>query len=246
MLWTTITINKVEPKLNSSCQITQSLVTNRSDINAFEDEIICHICQNIILEPTQCVECQNSFCKQCITNWFKKSSTCPFRCKTSEMKENKLLKRLLSKLKLSCPFKCGKIISYEDFANHTTNVCSQRPSQSTSITFDEVENLRKKIKKMKQIVQLFHLRQSKRFFKVPDKFDPNSLKSCQIKISKHKHPLTAMITNRAGWSCDICEKYGGQHMSYYCSLCDFDCCEQCYKLEKVILTILYLSKTPNK
>ena len=222
-------------------QIPQNLIANRSDIKAFEEEIICDICQNIIMEPTQCLQCQNTFCKKCINDWLKRSSTCPFRCKPCEIKENKLLRRLLSKITLFCPFKCGQIISYDNFTGHTTNMCSKGPFQRFSVTLNDVKQLREKVNKLKLAVKLAQMKRS--VYKDTDKWNENDLKSCQIKVSKHKHPLAAMITARGGWSCDICKKYGGQNMSYYCSLCDFDCCDKCYNLEKIISTILLLSKS---
>lgn len=225
-------------------QITQSLIENYSEIQSFEEEILCYICQNVIIDPVQCIECQNTFCKDCLKQWNKKSSTCPFRCKTFETKENKLLKRLLSKLQLKCPNKCGKTISYDDFIKHTTKTCSKIVSENDSITFNDIERLKEKIAQIKLQISKIKPRNS---FKMPDDFNEINIKLCQIKIKEHKHPLTGMKTCRGGWSCDLCRKpYSSQTMSYYCTLCDFDCCEECKSsnsLEDVISTILRLSKS---
>lgn len=60
-----------------------------------------------------------------------------------------------------------------------------------------------------------------------------------IKIIKnlkyHQHPLVYCITSRCSeaktnWICDKCLKhYNNGEWSFYCSLCDFDLCFECYK-----------------
>ncbi|MCQ2817637.1 MAG: hypothetical protein MJ252_10265 [archaeon] len=45
-------------------------------------------------------------------------------------------------------------------------------------------------------------------------------------ISIHQHPL--IYTARNNWKCDLCHRMGTEGFSYYCQLCDFDCCGNCY------------------
>ena len=53
----------------------------------------------------------------------------------------------------------------------------------------------------------------------------------QVLVSKHKHPLVCISTReRGGWICDICSRHGNNE-SYYCGLCDFDCCSHCQKVD---------------
>ena len=60
-----------------------------------------------------------------------------------------------------------------------------------------------------------------------------------VKLECHEHPLIYCITSRTriptSWYCDNClEKYGIQDWSFFCSICNYDICFQCYKnfLEK--------------
>ena len=48
----------------------------------------------------------------------------------------------------------------------------------------------------------------------------------------HHHPLIRLVTKRAGWFCDNCRhNYYRDEKSYYCSLCDYDLCETCKRLQ---------------
>ena len=54
-----------------------------------------------------------------------------------------------------------------------------------------------------------------------------------VDINLHKHPLIYCITSRARiatyWYCNSCSgKYGYEDWSFYCSICDYDICFQCY------------------
>lgn len=169
----------------------------------------------------------------------KKSKTCPCRCQSFEIKENKLLKRLLSKIVLKCPLKCDETISYDNYFQHINKECSTLKEKEDSAS--ELENLILGIALLKM-----HLlsRKEKQYFQMPKDIENNQIKSCLIKIDKHEHPLTAMIRDRSGWSCDICEETGNG-MTYYCSLCDYDCCPKCQKENKIndlIETILRMSQ----
>jgi hypothetical protein len=47
---------------------------------AIANEFICSICRAIPLDPVKCSKCNIIFCKQELTDWFKKSTFCPMRC----------------------------------------------------------------------------------------------------------------------------------------------------------------------
>ena len=50
-------------KLNASFK---SAGKNLSDYNLIKDEIICEICQGILIKPKQCEICESIFCEKCI------------------------------------------------------------------------------------------------------------------------------------------------------------------------------------
>ena len=48
---------------------------------------------------------------------------------------------------------------------------------------------------------------------------------CAPQKNRHQHQL--YLTKRQNWNCDLCRKRG-QNLSMYCSMCDYDCCIDCY------------------
>ena len=165
-------------------------IANLNEIAAFESEIMCTICQSILIDPYQCNQCENYFCNNCINIWQKTSRTCPFKCPKFQLKEAKLIKQLLHKITFKCPHKCGNDIPYKEYFKHIDDTCP-------SLT------LEKKIQNLKS--------------KMQDLF---------VELSQFKK------VDRGGWICDICSKHGYSE-SYYCGLCDFDCCLQCQRKEEI-------------
>ena len=60
-----------------------------------------------------------------------------------------------------------------------------------------------------------------------------SYRNKYLESSLHKHRLIYCITSRTYfgetfWNCDICGKKGN-HWAFYCSICDFDLCADCFK-----------------
>ena len=52
----------------------------------------------------------------------------------------------------------------------------------------------------------------------------------------HIHPLVYCITSRdrnpTTWRCNKClKKYEGNEWSFYCTLCDYDLCYNCYNIK---------------
>ena len=48
---------------------------------------------------------------------------------------------------------------------------------------------------------------------------------CAPQKNRHQHQL--YLTKRQNWRCDLCQQRG-QNLSMYCSMCDYDCCIDCY------------------
>ena len=54
-----------------------------------------------------------------------------------------------------------------------------------------------------------------------------------VKVKCHKHPLIYCITSRTrksfSWDCNLCMRsYGAECWSFFCSVCDYDICFECY------------------
>jgi hypothetical protein len=92
----------------------------------FLDEVTCAICLQILYNPVACKQCNNPFCKNCITDWTARSNTCPNRCNYQEAQINPFAKKLLDKLKLKCTNHiegCSEQIHYEDYIKHISEKC---------------------------------------------------------------------------------------------------------------------------
>ena len=57
----------------------------------------------------------------------------------------------------------------------------------------------------------------------------------KVKINCHKHPLMYCITSRrskskTSWICNECLiPFSDNEWSFYCSICDYDICYECYE-----------------
>ena len=54
-----------------------------------------------------------------------------------------------------------------------------------------------------------------------------------VNVKCHNHPLIYCITSRTRiptlWNCNLCKKsYGIECWSFFCSVCDYDICLECY------------------
>ena len=91
-------INPTDIEISNNLSVLQSLLK-------------CKICNGVVVNPYQCKNCDNIFCKQCIL-----TKKCP-NCK-GDIKENKILKELTSKLLVKCKNGCGELIPFDDYKEH--------------------------------------------------------------------------------------------------------------------------------
>ena len=77
-------------------------------------------------------------------------------------------------------------------------------------------------------------------------YDFLSLMNLPIK-TEHQHPIIFCFTperkkNGQGWSCNKCfSRYSYKTPSFYCTLCDYDLCQNClakYKLNQIQINII--------
>ena len=78
--------------------------------------IICTICLNIIIDPFQCSNCNDIFCKKCIED----SIICKKRCEKSEKERNIFIINILSDLEFKCLI-CNINIKYYHIKEHYNN-----------------------------------------------------------------------------------------------------------------------------
>ena len=199
--------------------VDQTTIYNIQDFKLIENFSTCTICGGILWEPMQCSVCDNSFCKNCLNAWFKQSrhNECPFKCPNSSFKESQLVKKMLSVLKFNCPNECNEPIPYEELYIHTRKKCKKLDFKKKY--FDLQEKYEKLLLEYKNLV--------------PD--IPKELlnRNEHFKSKEHIHNLIWLSTDRIGWLCNVCNvSHHGTVKSYYCTLCDYDLCNNCKKKEE--------------
>ena len=99
-------------------------ITELDYYNILNEELICSLCNNILINPIICLKCKNNFCKSCLDEWISKYNKCPNKCFKSfqiNSKKNEFLLKI-KKLKFKC-LECREFIKYKDIKNHF-NICS--------------------------------------------------------------------------------------------------------------------------
>ena len=202
-------------------------IQNKDEFERVKENAICSICQGLVYQPKQCQVCENSFCKMCIDEWLKKKNNCPFRCKNPRFRESRVIKNLLEKLKIKCPFGCDDIIQYGDLDSHKgtcINTSYKQKCTDYEKKIKELENKNKELEiKIKSLENQNNSNSNNNY--------SSKLKRWQKMSNLHNHPLIFCTTKRAdSWFCDNCKKFfDNSHYSYLCTLCDFDLCENCFK-----------------
>ena len=93
------------------------------------DELKCRICHGILMHPMECKQCENCFCMNCLQKWLLQSGHCPFKCAEEpdfKLKPHKIIRNMLSKLKISCKHKslgCQKVLDYDKLEIHEEHEC---------------------------------------------------------------------------------------------------------------------------
>ena len=89
---------------------------------SIKDLIYCLICQQIMVKPVRCKNCQSSFCRNCLENWVYQKNSCPIRCHDLDFQTDIVKSNLLSKLNFTCP-ECYKVVNYEQMEMHILSKC---------------------------------------------------------------------------------------------------------------------------
>ncbi len=102
---------------------SDSIVENKPSTDFY----LCEICQNIIISPKKCSECEKLFCGKCIESWLLKNNEnkCTRCRKDFELREIGFNEKcLLNNMIVECPFNCGEKFLYEKLEHHLKN-CTQ-------------------------------------------------------------------------------------------------------------------------
>ncbi|NWW98041.1 LNX1 ligase, partial [Caloenas nicobarica] len=93
-----------------------------------DDDLICHICLQPLLQPLDTL-CGHTYCMVCLTNFLVEKDFCPMDRKLVVLqacrKSSILVKNLLDKLMVSCPFTehCSEVVQRGQLEQHFQNQC---------------------------------------------------------------------------------------------------------------------------
>ena len=207
--------------------IEKSDIINKDDYKVIEPIIICSICCGILYDPMLCTQCENCFCLECINDWKRKSDTCPFKCKKAKYQESKLAKRVLGILKIKCKNGCGEIINYSDIALHYDEKCAKNDYKKKYL------ELKSKYDKIIKESKINLMKYDDNNNDNIEELNKHIIPDFNFLSKHHKHKLGFVSTNREGWKCNLCKtSLSNQVKSYYCTLCDYDLCQDCILNEK--------------
>lgn len=104
-------------------------------IDEIDEELICPICNCVLENPAQAPDCEHAFCRECISEWLSRQSTCPvdrsFTLISYLQPVPRILKNLLNKLQIRCEnvsHGCTEILRLESLVDHQAN-CSFNPKR---------------------------------------------------------------------------------------------------------------------
>lgn len=77
------------------------------------EEFRCKVCRKLAIDMILCGQCEAAFCKQCVNEDFCK------KCGQPAISPNKIIMRILSKIKLKCRNEyCSEIVDYDEYHKH--------------------------------------------------------------------------------------------------------------------------------
>ena len=220
--------------------IDPDLVINKEAFKAVESNVVCSICNGVIINPIQCLICENSFCENCIEDWKKKQggNSCPFRCPNPTFKNSRLIKNLLSSLIFKCENGCNTEIPYLNLEEHYNEKCP-------NIKVDYKEKYLEYKKKYEDLLKKYTELEinNKNNINNNDKNNNNenilrgrpNLKN-EFKSRFHPHILINDTNDGNDWICNVCHEnykaFDKDRFKCENEECEFDICLKCILLEQ--------------
>ena len=97
--------------------ISEELIS-LNDIKTAEN-LRCQICLNLVFDPIKCMNCDQIFCRICLSNVVKKTGSCPNGCQFIPMELDRIVKNILDNLEIKCINKdCKERVHYSDLVEH--------------------------------------------------------------------------------------------------------------------------------
>ena len=121
--------------------INEDTIVKNELYDLFKDNIKCSNCSRLMIEPSICLGCQNTFCKKCIEECKTTSSgSCPNKCENSTINDVIGKNKFITKFKFKCIKGCGEEISYDNIQNHYNTDCLSKKKKIRPITGKEAAN----------------------------------------------------------------------------------------------------------
>jgi hypothetical protein len=125
--------------------IDKTSVSNISQSDIFLSDLICPLCNYIMMNPIQCNKCDNCFCKKCVSGRVE----CPKGCGDVDFRQSKFMLKLLSKLMFNCKNGYNQEVSYLDLQKHYLQDCPNIKNSKDINSFEnKITNLNQGIEKL--------------------------------------------------------------------------------------------------
>ncbi len=181
-------------------------------------DFICQICLSFVQDPVECLSCSSIFCRKCLYEYTLYSKHCPNRCDINYRAVNRILKNLISAVKVPCMYfhkGCKEILTYATYDSHLKQ-CNFSPymcNQCYLVDIKEnIENHCKICQKLK-IEKDFSNNNKKRFICKHCNLDIISLDEKQFwydeyKMNKYvrKFLIHEYLCNEQIVFCSFCDK----------------------------------------
>lgn len=199
--------------------VNKSLIVEVESYKLIEDLIQCEICKELLNNPIQCQKCENVFCSSCFEEFISRTCECPFKCKNPISKPCRIANNLLDNFSFKCINNCNSNIKYSHLEDHYHKICPNK-------------NYKELIKSA--LVQINKFKQQNQQLNEQQQIKNRTPYHCES--TTHHHPLVLLSSIRQLWICNVCSKqFSSVTKSYYCTLCDYDLCIDCYQKEKFLL-----------
>ncbi len=126
--------------------VNEDTIVKDAQYENFKENIYCHICECLMIEPVICFNCQNYFCKKCAEDWKNRNNnnSCPNRCENAIMKDVIGKNLLISKFKFKCIKGCGAEIPFNDIKNHYNSNCIENKKNDEKDDVQKIEEKKEK------------------------------------------------------------------------------------------------------
>ncbi len=101
-----------------------------------DEELMCPICSQVLLDPVAAPECEHAFCQPCISQWLARRPNCPVDRQPVQPKDlrpvPRILRNLLARLEVSCDNESSgcAVVCKLDLLSHHLKECEHNPKRA--------------------------------------------------------------------------------------------------------------------